>query len=151
MFDKFLSLLPVISAQCAMELKALVCYLSLVISMQIWRYGRQICKPVSVLSMVTKQMIDYVYNIHGHKVLEWNHQVLSPANLQTHVDALTAKGAPLSNCFGFIDGSVRPLSRPGEHQRILYNGYKRVHALKFQSVALPNALIENLYGPVGKL
>ena len=31
---------------------------------------------------------------------------------------------------------------------MVYNGYKRVHALKFQSVALPNGLIGNLYGPV---
>ena len=118
------------------------------------RYGDMIvrfAKPVPVLSMVTNQMIDYIYNIHGHKVLDWNHQVLSPANLQTYVDAITAKGAPLPNCFGFIDGTVRPISRPGEHQRILYNGHKRVHALKFQSVALPNGLIGNLYGPVGKL
>ena len=36
------------------------------------------------------------------------------------------------------------------HQRLMYNGHKRVHALKFQSVALPNGLIANLYGPVGK-
>ena len=96
------------------------------------RYGDMIvrfAKPVPLLSMVTNQMIDYIYNIHGHKVLEWNHQVLSPANLQTYVDAITAKGAPLPNCFGFIDGTVRPISRPGEHQRILYNGHKRVHAL----------------------
>lgn len=29
------------------------------------------------------------------------------------------------------------------------NGHKRVHSLKFQSVALPNGLIGNLYEPVG--
>ena len=33
-------------------------------------------------------------------------------------------------------------------QRVVYNGHKRVHRLKFQSVALPNGLIGNLYGPV---
>ena len=34
---------------------------------------------------------------------------------------------------------------------MMYNGDKRVvHAIKFQSVALPNGLITNLYGPVGK-
>ena len=31
----------------------------------------------------------------------------------------------------------------------VYNGHKRVHALKFQSVALPNGLIGNLYDPIG--
>ena len=58
------------------------------------RYGDMIvrfAKPVQVLSMVTNQMIDYVYNTHGHKVLQWYHQVLSPANLQSYVDAITAK------------------------------------------------------------
>ena len=118
------------------------------------RYGDMIhrfAKPVPVLSMVTNQMIDYVYNVQGDRVLNWNHEVLSPVNLQTYVDAVTARGAPLPNCFGFIDGTVRPISRPGEHQRLLYNGHKRVHALKFQSIALPNGLIGNLYGPVGKL
>ena len=108
-------------------------------------------KPVPVLSMITNQMIDYVYNVHGNRVLNWNHEVLSPVNLQTYVDAVTARGAPPPNCFGFIDGTISPISRPGEHQRLLYNGHKRVHALKFQSVALPNGLIGNLYGPVGKL
>ena len=33
-------------------------------------------------------------------------------------------------------------------QRVVYNGHKRVHGLKLQSVALPNGLIGNLYGPV---
>ena len=31
-------------------------------------------------------------------------------------------------------------------QRSLYNGHKRVHAIKFQSVVAPNGLIANLYG-----
>ena len=33
----------------------------------------------------------------------------------------------------------------------MYNGHKHVHWLKFQSVALPNGLIGNIYGPVGML
>ena len=33
-------------------------------------------------------------------------------------------------------------------QRVVYNGHERVHALKFQSVALPNGLIANLYSSV---
>ena len=71
--------------------------------------------------------------------------------LQENADVIHAKGAPLNNCFGFIDGIVRPISHPGQHQRIAYNGLKRVHSLKFQSGALPNGLIGNMYGPAGKL
>ena len=33
--------------------------------------------------------------------------------------------------------------------RIVYNGHKREHALKFQSVAIPNGLIAYMFGPVG--
>jgi len=35
-----------------------------------------------------------------------------------------AKGAALDNCFGFIDRRVRPIARPGEFQRVVYNGQK---------------------------
>ena len=47
-----------------------------------------------------------------------------------------------------MDGTVRPICRPGEHQKIVYNGHKRVHALKFQSVVAPNGLIAHLFGPM---
>ena len=43
---------------------------------------------------------------------------------------------------------MRPVSRPGEHQRVLLNGHKLVHAIKVQSVVAPNGLIVNLFGPV---
>ena len=56
----------------------------------------------------------------------------------------------MDNCFGFIDGTVRPISKPGQNQRVVYNGRKRVHGVKFQSVALPNGIIGNMYGPIGK-
>lgn len=107
-------------------------------------------KPVPVLSMITNLVLDYIYDEHSHKVMQWNHVLLSPANLENYANAVYAKGAPLANCFGFIDGTVRPISRPGENQRVVYNGHKRVHALKYQSVALPNGLIGNLFGPVGE-
>ena len=45
--------------------------------------------------------------------------------LQSYVDAVSARGAALQNCFGFVDGTVRPIARPGEHQRLVYNGHKR--------------------------
>ena len=49
---------------------------------------------------------------------------------------------------GFIDGTVRPICRPQEMQRVVYNGHKRMHAIKFQSVVTRNGIIANLYGPV---
>ena len=66
------------------------------------------------------------------------------------MNSVHEKGAPLRNCFGFIDGTVRPICKPGTNQRIVYNGHKKVHSLKFQSVVIPNGMIANLHGPVGK-
>ena len=112
----------------------------------IYRFGR----PVPILSMVTNQVVDYIYQAHAHRITQWNNQLLNPASLQLYADAIGRKGAALENCLGFVDGTVRPISRPKEHQSTVYNGHKRVHALKFQSVTNPNGLIANWYGPVGK-
>jgi len=53
-----------------------------------------------------------------------------------------------TRCFGFIDGTVRSICRPTKYQRVCYNGHKRVHGLKFQSVVLPNGLIGHLFAPL---
>lgn len=60
------------------------------------------------------------------------------------------KGAPLDNCFGFVDGTVRPISRPECNQRIVYNGHERIHAIKFQSIVTPDGMIANMFGPVDR-
>ena len=101
--------------------------------------------------MITNTVEDFIYENHHHRVTNWNRSLLSPVKLQEYADAVTKKGSPLRNCFGFIDGALRPISRPGENQKVVYNGHKRIHALKFQSVTLPNGLIAYLFGPVGKL
>ena len=107
-------------------------------------------RSVPELSMICNQVTDWIYNTHGHKVTRWNHGILNPPLIATYADGVHFKGAALDNCFGFIDGTVRPISRPMSNQRVVYNGHKRVHALKFQAVTLPNGLISNIYGPVGK-
>ena len=77
-----------------------------------------------------------------------NQPLLSPINLELYANAVHDKGAALGNCWRYDDGTVRALSRPNEFQIILYNGHKKVHALKFQSVVAPNGFIAKLYGPV---
>jgi len=91
-----------------------------------------------------------LYEIHGRRITQWNREILDADSLELYAATITSRGSPLHNCFGFIVGTVRPIARPGENQRILYNGHKRVHAIKFQSVVLPNGLIGNMYGPLGE-
>lgn len=53
----------------------------------------------------------------------------------------------------FIDGTFRPMNRPGETsifadlQRLFYTTYKKTHGLNFQAVTSPNGLVIDLFGP----
>ena len=79
---------------------------------------------------------------------DFNQAWLAPRKLEEYAQAVHDKGAALDCCWGFIDGTVRSTCRPGQNQRVIYNGHHRVHAIKFQSTVAPNGLIANLYGPV---
>ena len=106
-------------------------------------------RPVPEICMMTNKVLNFIFENHGHRITQWNNTILNPECLEQYAEAIYAKGAALNNCFGFVDGTVRPICRPNENQRQVYNGHRRVHALKFQSVAIPNGLVANLYGPVG--
>ena len=110
----------------------------------------QFGRSVPELSMITNSVIDFIYERHGEKITNWNHDLLSPNNLKIYAEAIHQIGGALDNCFGFIDGTVRPICCLDEMQSLLYNGHKRVHAIKFQSITLPNGMIANFFGPFGK-
>ena len=65
--------------------------------------------------------------------------------------------------FGFIDNTMNAMCRPGGGptrdginaprndpiiQRSFYNGWKKCHGLKYQTVDIPNGMIFNAFGPV---
>lgn len=87
-------------------------------------------RTVPELCMISNAVTDWIKNAHhSHRITQWNQTILNPV--------------PLTNCLGFVDGPVRPITRPGENQRLLYNannGHKGVHGLKFQSAVKPDGL-----------
>ena len=99
-------------------------------------------------SVIISELVDFIYNVHSFRLSTFQQDWLSVVNLERYARAVHAAGAALDNCWGFVDGTVRPVCRPCEMQRALYNGHKRVHSIKFQSVVAPNGLIAHLYGPV---
>ena len=104
------------------------------------RFGRNITE----LCLIFNAILNFVYTTHQHHLSRWEQPFLSPENLALYTAAIHNHGAPLENCFGFIDGTVRRIARPKINQRTMYNGHKRVHSMKFQSVVIPNGLIANL-------
>ena len=111
------------------------------------RFGRS----VPELSLIASEVTDFIHDNHAHLLHSFNQPWLQPHCLEEFANAIYDRGAALENCWAFVDGTVRAICRPGEHQRVMYNGHKRVHAIKFQSVVAPNGLIANLFGPVGKI
>lgn len=92
--------------------------------------------------------LDHIYDNFANKLTNLNQPWLSLSKLQNYCNVVAAAGAPLQNCWGFIDGTVRAICRPSEMQREFFNGHKRVHGLKFQTVVTPDGLIANLFGPM---
>ena len=111
------------------------------------RFGR----PVPELSLISNTVMNYIYENHQQRLTNWNQTFLNPAKLEEYAQAISDRGTALKNCFGFIDGTVRPICRPDQNQRVVYNGPKIVHGLKFQSVSLPNGMLTNPYGPLGEV
>ena len=115
------------------------------------RYGDLVyhfARLVPEISIRNNHIMELIYERCHHLLTRYNHDLLSPPTLRQYADAIQQAGAALDNCWGFIDGTVRPVCRPNENQRSIYNGHKRVHSIKFQAVALPNGLVGNLFGPV---
>lgn len=72
--------------------------------------------------MISNFVIDYIYNAHAHRLLQWNEILHHHHNLEVYANAIHFKGVALDNCIGFVDGTVRPSSRPRELQRKVCNG-----------------------------
>ena len=99
------------------------------------RFGR----AVPQLSMISNRIADIIFDDYGHLLRNLAQPWLSQAELKQFAESIHAKGAPLETCWGFIDGTVRPLCKPGQNQRALYNGHKRVHSIKFSLLWHPMA------------
>ena len=103
-------------------------------------------RSVHDISQIFNVSLTYVHT-HFTVLLQSLDQPWIQNNLSEFTAAIHEKGAPLQNCWAFIDGTVRPMCRPMLNQKVVYNGHKRVHALKFQGLTTPNGLIANLAGP----
>ena len=93
--------------------------------------------------MSFKEFRDLLILLYGDNIVSDEEVLLLYDTFKTKNPEFPHGNCKMVYCFGFVDKTVRPISRPDERQRIVYNGHKRVHALKFQSLSLANGLIEN--------
>ena len=80
------------------------------------------------LCLIFNEVLDFIYTSRRHRLQNWDRNpFLQPDQLHRYADAIHQQGAPLNNCFGFVDGTVRAgIARPKYNQRVMYNGYKRI-------------------------
>ncbi|POM76727.1 Hypothetical protein PHPALM_6003 [Phytophthora palmivora] len=63
-------------------------------------------------------------------------------NMERYCAAIASKAPDsIQRVWEFIDGTIRPICRPSKGQQAMFNGHKRVHAVKFQTVVTPDGLI----------
>ena len=96
------------------------------------------------LSHIINQMCTEIFELHKHRLNTICHPWL---NYEQMAEAVHAKGACLTNCWGFLDGSQMRICRPGDGQEAVYNGHKRQHSFKFQSLIVPSGIIVHFWGP----
>nr|XP_006818565.1 PREDICTED: uncharacterized protein LOC102805935 [Saccoglossus kowalevskii] len=101
----------------------------------------------SVLSIIFNTVLNHIYDNFGHLLQSLDKYWLQPESLQLFCNAIHERDSPLTNCWGFIDGTARPISRPIHYQKQVFSGHKRIHAMKFQSIIAPNGLIAHMFGP----
>ncbi|CAN8029526.1 unnamed protein product [Ixodes persulcatus] len=100
------------------------------------------------LSIVSNQVHRHIAHTFGHLLRDLTaHSWLDPDQLDVFAEAVHNQGAPLTNCWGFIDGTARAMCRPTWHQRKFFSGHKRYHCTKYQAVMCPNGIIARLDGP----
>jgi hypothetical protein len=79
---------------------------------------------------------------------------IEPAQVKSFTNAIWEHGGRYlmfegrrRRIFAFVDGTIRPTCRPVLDQRLVYNGWKHVHGLKFQACVGPEGICYDLVGP----
>lgn len=80
-------------------------------------------------------------------LLEFDWAMLDASFLEEVRTLNRAKGSLLDDCARFIDETIRSICRPSQNQKPFYNGHKRVHSFKFQSIVFPDGIVVFMDGP----
>lgn len=103
-------------------------------------------RHISDISRFISAGIDFIFDTWKH-LLHWNEKHLTLKKLREFASVITKKGAPLSNCIGFIDGTLQQTCKPSKNYKAAYNGQKKVHGLKYQCIVGPDGIITHSSKP----
>ncbi|KAH7984598.1 hypothetical protein HPB52_022872 [Rhipicephalus sanguineus] len=118
-------------------------------------YPNRLCELELLFNRHSSVISSVVFTVLAHMEYHFNHLLadltkhlwLNLIALENFSEAVHAKGAPLKNCWAFMDGTARQICRPSVDQKEYYSGHKRHHVQKYQAVMCPNGMICQLGGP----
>jgi hypothetical protein len=99
------------------------------------------------LGRIVNEVACFLYRRFHAKMGMLDRDRMNDEYLKTLCSVHYAKNQVMENIWGFIDGTVRPCCRPVRFQKTVYNGHKKVHAIKFQSVVAWDGMIAHMNGP----
>ena len=85
--------------------------------------------PTDFLNSIICTVNDDIYECFHTKFSDLQQPWMTREKVQDFANAVHEKGAPLTNCWGFINGT--PICRPERHQKVCFSGHKRYHCIKF--------------------
>ncbi|KAF8594374.1 hypothetical protein BDV93DRAFT_171512 [Ceratobasidium sp. AG-I] len=92
--------------------------------------------------MVTQELAGLIYDQWAMPLLHgFNKVLLTPDRLETYAATVSARGCPMSGIWGFMDVTF-------DFQEVMYSGYKKAHAFKYNAVATPDGLVAHCSTPV---
>ena len=97
------------------------------------------------LSLIINVMLQDICSKHMHRLQDVHKPWVEHSDF---AEMISAKGCPLEKVWGFLDGTQGRMCRPQVGQESVFNGHKRIHSLKYQSVMTPNGLIAHFFGPI---
>lgn len=102
---------------------------------------------VSQISEVFNWMLAFMIKEWDFLLEDFSSGQLTIPRLEQFASHIHNRGAPLPQCWGFLDCTIRPICRPSQWQRTAYNGHKKTHALKYSAVKAPDGITYHLFGP----
>lgn len=102
------------------------------------------------ISKVCRGMEDLLFEKMKYGI-QFNTHHFREENLKRLAAAIDEAGGLFPDVVGFIDGAFQQVSGPStnnDRQKSLYNGWKHVRAIKYQSIVTPDGITSSIMGPV---
>ena len=127
------------------------------------RSNEQLCEGFAAVKLYINYAYGHLVNglqpappswSHPTGLLRWESQVAEWHRGVLHAVRVSQLPAVFGHVCCFLDGTFRPMSRPGstgpiwDIQRVFYTRYKKGHGLTWQILSAPNGMIIDIFGPV---